>query len=167
MKKVLLVTTLAAPIILSATSASAQEVSATTKSSGELVQTNWEGEQNFHNKEEKERVRRDVGKTWNDSESGGANRNSSFNIDAGFGHLKLLFKNLSKYPVNVTLQHTDTDKMYLATTIDAKSSLNWKSWDEGFAQGIRTGQYIIQWSGGEHNVNGKVYGKLASDTGDF
>ncbi|GAC40758.1 hypothetical protein [Paenibacillus popilliae] len=167
MKKVLLVTALAAPIILSATSASAQEVSATTKSSGELVQTNWEGELNFHNKEEKERVRRSVDKTWNSSAVGGANVTNPFKVNPNNGHLKLLLKNLSKYPVNVNLQHIDTNKVYFATTIDAKSSLTWKNWEEGFAQGMRTGNYYIQWSGGEHNVNGKVFGKLASETDDF
>ncbi|GAC41470.1 hypothetical protein [Paenibacillus popilliae] len=53
MKKLLLVTALAASTILSATSAFAQEVPATTKASGKSVQTNGEGGRvAFPNKEE-------------------------------------------------------------------------------------------------------------------
>jgi hypothetical protein len=167
MKKLLLVTALSAFTILSVTSASAQEVSATTKSSGELVQTNLEGEPHFHNKEEKERVRRETDRLWTSYPSNSANYDSRFTVIPNYGHLKLFFKNLSSYPVTVNLQHPGTNKVYFVTTIDAKSSFDWKSWDDGFPQGMRTGKYIIQWSGGEHKVNGKMFGKLASLIEDF
>ncbi|MDR6723127.1 hypothetical protein J2W91_001579 [Paenibacillus amylolyticus] len=105
---------------------------------------------------------------WEHKAIGGASFSNAFNISAGHGHLKLIMKNNSIHPVKVTLTHLgNTDKIYFEKTIAAHDTLIWTNFEEGYPQGMRGGNYVLQWIGGEHAVNGEVSGKLASSIHDF
>ncbi|MBO2943085.1 pilus assembly protein [Paenibacillus sp. F411] len=108
-----------------------------------------------------------VDKTWNAKAIGGANVPQYFSVNAGYGHLKLFMKNYSSNSVTVNLTHLDSTLVYFTKTIPAGGSLDWKDFDEGYPQGMRGGNYVLQWIGGSYNVNGETFGKLASSTSDF
>ena len=90
-----------------------------------------------------------------------------FSVNAGYGHLKLFIKNYSTKPVTVTLTHIDSGLVYFTKSIPAGDSSNWINFNEGYSQGMRGGNYVLQWIGGSYNVNGETFGKLASSTTDF
>lgn len=98
--------------------------------------------------------------------SGGATVQQPFSINPEFVHIKLLMKNNSSHEVNVSLTHLDTSTVYFARTIAAGESLNWINTKEGFTQGMRTGGYLLQWSGGSYSVDGEVWGSAGSDPDD-
>ncbi|QWU13655.1 hypothetical protein SAMN04487895_103339 [Paenibacillus sophorae] len=105
-----------------------------------------------------------IDKTWSDKANNrSANVTNTFRINSGFGHLKLLMVNYSSHPVKVSLTHLDTSKVYFARTIAAGESLDWRNFNEGFAQGMRTGNYLLQWIGSNYNVNGEVRGSAATE----
>ncbi|WP_156829551.1 hypothetical protein [Paenibacillus ginsengihumi] len=89
----------------------------------------------------------------------------SFTMNPGYGHLKLYMVNYSSHSVNVTLEHTD--KVYFSKTIEGGGNLDWRSWEEGYPDGMRAGNYILTWSGGQHDAYGEYWGKAASQTSDF
>jgi len=95
-------------------------------------------------------------KSWPDvANNGTANVSNSFRVNAGFGHLKLLIKNLSNSLVTVTLQNIDTGKVYInGVQVYKGSPLDWKSFEQNYAQGMQSGNYILQWSGGGSVVMG-------------
>jgi len=98
--------------------------------------------------------------------SGGEPIQQPFAVNPRFGHIKLLMKNNSSHEVNVSLTHLDTSKVYFARTIAAGESLDWININEGFTQGMRTGDYLLQWSGGGYSVDGEVWGSAGSDPDD-
>ncbi|WP_440108869.1 pilus assembly protein [Paenibacillus sp. QZ-Y1] len=98
--------------------------------------------------------------------SGGATVQQPFSVNPGFVHIKLLMKNNSRHEVNVSLTHLDTSKVYFAITIAAGESLDWINIKEGFTQGMNTGGYLLQWSGGGYSVDGEVWGSAGSDPDD-
>ncbi|ANS75548.1 hypothetical protein AWM70_13855 [Paenibacillus yonginensis] len=108
-----------------------------------------------------------VDKSFDMLANGAATVQNPFTINPGYGHIKFLIKNYSSASVNVTLTHTDSGLVYFSKTIPASSSLEWYNFKDGYPQGMRSGNYILQWSGGGTNVNGEVFGKLASSTTDF
>jgi len=117
-----------------------------------------------------------IDKTWSDiakSAPGRSDATNSFTVNSGNGHLKLLIKNVSAFPVTVTLTHSDTSLVYFTLVIPANSSKEWYNFPvsgaEGgqYPQGMRLGDYKLQWVGKDHPVDGIVYGKLASSTTDF
>lgn len=91
----------------------------------------------------------------------------SFTINPGYGHLKLYMINYSSHSVNVALEHTDTGKVYFSKTIKGGGNLDWRDWEEGYLDGMRAGNYILTWSGGQHDAYGEYWGKVASQTSDF
>ncbi|OAX47034.1 hypothetical protein [Paenibacillus sp. AD87] len=95
--------------------------------------------------------------------SGGATVQQPFTVNSEFVHIKLLIKNNSRHEINISLTHIDTSKVYFARTIDAGKSMDWININEGFTQGMRTGDYLLQWSGGGYNVDGEVWGAASSD----
>jgi hypothetical protein len=95
--------------------------------------------------------------------SGGATVQQPFSVNSEFVHIKLLMKNNSRHEVNVSLTHLDTSKVYFDRTIAAGESLDWININEGFTQGMHTGGYLLQWSGGGYNVDGEVWGSAGSD----
>lgn len=98
--------------------------------------------------------------------SGGATVQQPFSVNPEFVHIKLLMKNNSSHEVNVSLTHLDTSKVYFARTIAAGESFDWINIKEGFTQGMNTGGYLLQWSGGGYSVNGEVWGSAGSEPDD-
>jgi len=99
--------------------------------------------------------------------SGGAVVQQPFSVKPGVGHIKLLMKNNSSHEVNVSLTHVDTNKLYFVQTIAPEESFDWINVFEGFEQGMRTGDYLLQWSGGGYRVDGEVWGSAGSDPDDL
>ncbi|HBU82472.1 MULTISPECIES: hypothetical protein [Paenibacillus] len=97
---------------------------------------------------------------------GGATVQQPFSVNPEFVHIKLLMKNNSSHEVNVSLTHLDTSKVYFARTIAAGESFDWINIKEGFTQGMNTGGYLLQWSGGSYSVNGEVWGSAGSEPDD-
>ncbi len=117
-----------------------------------------------------------IDKSWSDiakSAPGRSDATNSFTVNSGKGHLKLLINNVNAFPVTVTLTHSDTSLVYFALVIPANNSKEWYNFPvsgaEGgqYPQGMRHGDYKLQWVGKDHPVDGIVYGKLASATTDF
>ncbi|MDT3425348.1 hypothetical protein J2Z22_000864 [Paenibacillus forsythiae] len=109
-----------------------------------------------------------VDDTWSDTANNGtANVQNFFNVNTGYSHLKLYMHNFSSHPVHVNLTHLESGKVYFSKDIPANDYLDWRNWLEGYPQGMRGGNYILQWSGGSYNVNGQYFGKTASSTTDF
>ncbi|WP_339322121.1 pilus assembly protein [Paenibacillus sp. FSL W8-0194] len=101
-----------------------------------------------------------------DTVSGGAIVKKSFKINSGYGHIKLLMKNYSSKPVMVTLTHNATGLVYFVREIKANDQITWKNFEEGFGQGMRSGEYTLQWSGAGTPVNGEFFGKTGSSISD-
>ncbi|MGG4401089.1 pilus assembly protein [Paenibacillus amylolyticus] len=98
--------------------------------------------------------------------SGGAMVQQPFSVNPEFVHIKLLMKNNSSHEVNVTLTHLYTSKVYFARTIAAGESFDWINIKEGFTQGMNTGGYLLQWSGGGYRVEGELWGSAGADPDD-
>ncbi|MCP3773393.1 hypothetical protein NLX71_08705 [Paenibacillus sp. MZ04-78.2] len=90
-----------------------------------------------------------------------------FKINDNYGHLKLYMVNNSSHSVSVTLEHTASSTVYFTKTISGNGSLEWKNWNEGYSQGMKSGEYTLTWSGGQNNAKGEYWGKAASQTSDF
>ncbi|WP_052410104.1 hypothetical protein [Paenibacillus durus] len=101
-----------------------------------------------------------------DTVTGGSVVPKYFTINAGYGHIKLLMKNYSNQSVTVSLTHNSTRMVYFSRVIAGSGSLTWKNFEEGFEQGMRAGDYTLQWSGGGSNVNGEFFGKTGSSISD-
>ncbi|MGF7036409.1 hypothetical protein J2T17_007472 [Paenibacillus mucilaginosus] len=108
-----------------------------------------------------------VDKTWDENFGGGSTDDDVFNIRPGYGHVKIHVLNTASTPLKVNLIHRDTQFKYWETTIAANSPGTFESWDDGFAQGMMSGDYTITFSGGNYNVSGTYWGKSADSTGDF
>ncbi|MEK4364532.1 hypothetical protein MKX68_19070 [Paenibacillus sp. FSL M8-0212] len=98
--------------------------------------------------------------------SGGATVQQPFSVNPESVHIKLLMKNNSRHEVNVSLTHLDTSEVYFARTIAPGESLDWINSKEGFTQGMSTGGYLLQWSGGGYQVEGELWGSAGSDPDD-
>lgn len=110
-----------------------------------------------------------VDKEWSTpmASGSGSSARDYFTVNAGNGYLKLQLANYSSSPVRVTLTHIDTGYVYYDKTVDPSSSKDYFSWLEGAPQGLRTGNYLIQYIGGANPVNGEYWGKLASSKTGF
>ncbi|WP_433945530.1 hypothetical protein [Paenibacillus sp. SN-8-1] len=97
---------------------------------------------------------------------GGAVVQKTFTVNAGFGHLKLLMKNYSRQAVTVSLTHVNSGLVYFSRKIEGNGSLTWRNFEEGYDQGMRGGDYILQWNGGNYSVNGEFFGKTGSKISD-
>lgn len=102
-----------------------------------------------------------------DTAKGGAVVPKYFTVKAGYGHLKLSLENNSRHPVRVSLTHKSTDKLYFTREIDGNGSISWENYDNGYEQGMRSGEYILQWSGAGYKVNGEFTGKTGSSISDI
>ena len=107
-------------------------------------------------------------KTWSDmANNGSAVVTNTFTVNEGYGHLKLLMENLGSNSVSVSLTHVDTGLVYFSRSIPANGSLEWINFNEGYSQGMRGGNYKLQWLGSNYTVNGQYFGKLGSAVTDF
>ncbi|SEK04646.1 hypothetical protein [Paenibacillus polymyxa] len=99
--------------------------------------------------------------------SGGATVATSFDIPKGHGHVKLSIKNYSDHPVKVSLTHDGSNKEYIsALPIAPHDTVIWRSTDEGYSSGMRSGHYILQWRGADYKVDGHVWGVVGTQPAD-
>ncbi|WP_338541269.1 hypothetical protein [Paenibacillus tundrae] len=101
-----------------------------------------------------------------DTVSGDAVVQKSFTVNAGHGHIKLSMNNHSSHSVFVSLTHNNTGKVYFSQEIAGKENFTWKNFEQGFEQGVRGGDYTLQWSGGGSKVNGDFSGVTGSSISD-
>lgn len=99
--------------------------------------------------------------------SGGATVQQPFSVYPGSVHIKILMKNNSSHEVKVNLTHLDTSKLYFARTIAPGESIDWINFFEGYEQGMRTGNYLLQWIGGSYSVDGETWGSAGSEPDDI
>ncbi|GLI07633.1 hypothetical protein YDYSG_36630 [Paenibacillus tyrfis] len=107
-----------------------------------------------------------VDKEWNDNFKDQSTVTRFFTINPDYGHVKLHFQNNSDKPVKISLEHRASGFVYISETLWGNSSWSWNSWDKN-ADGVKSGDYVVTFSGGENNVNGHYWGKAASKTSDF
>lgn len=101
-----------------------------------------------------------------DTVSGDAVVQKSFTVNAGHGHIKLSMNNHSSHSVFVSLTHNSTGKVYFSQEIAGKENFTWKNFEQGFEQGVRGGDYTLQWSAGGSKVNGEFSGVTGSSISD-
>lgn len=101
--------------------------------------------------------------------NGDATVANNFVVPKDYGHIKIYAKNYSSSAVTVSLTHLNSPGgyKYWSKSIPAGGTLDWRSYDAGITQGMRSGNYTLQWSGGTVKVNGEVWGLCASDPKDF
>ncbi|MEE4580536.1 hypothetical protein [Paenibacillus polymyxa] len=94
---------------------------------------------------------------------GSATVREAFSVPKGWGHVKLCLKNHSDHPVKVSLTHSGSNKLYIdGLVIDPHETVTWKSTDQGFSEGLRSGDYILQWRGSDYKVDGETWGVAGS-----
>ncbi|MGM1022120.1 MAG: hypothetical protein ACQEXV_16615 [Bacillota bacterium] len=109
-----------------------------------------------------------VGNTIDAGASGSATVGTSFEVPKGYGHVKLRMKNYSDHTVKVSLSHIESNREYITgLTIAPHDQVTWRSTDEGYSGGLRSGSYTLQWRGGDYKVDGHVWGVAASMPGDL
>ncbi|MFK4343100.1 MULTISPECIES: hypothetical protein [unclassified Paenibacillus] len=82
---------------------------------------------------------------------------SRFELDPGYGHLKIFVKNRGSQTITFSLVHKDSGKLYISKTVGAGRELSWNSLDS-FSQGLRSGDYEIQWRAGGDVVKVTTWG---------
>ncbi|MGW8959417.1 hypothetical protein [Paenibacillus sp. NPDC055715] len=109
-----------------------------------------------------------IGNTFGSSVQGGATVQSAFEVPRGYGHVKLTLKNNSSYPVRVSVTHNDSGREYISgIKISPNSSITWRSSDEGYRGGLRSGSYTLQFRGGDYNVDAEFNGIAGSRVADI
>ncbi|WP_043921470.1 hypothetical protein [Paenibacillus polymyxa] len=94
---------------------------------------------------------------------GSATVREAFSVPKGWGHVKLCLKNHSDHPVKVSLTHSGSNKLYFESLVIAPhDTVAWNSNDQGFSDGLRSGDYILQWRGGDYKVDGETWGVAGS-----
>lgn len=109
-----------------------------------------------------------IGNTFGSRVQGGATVQSAFEVPKAYGHVKLTLKNRSSYPVRVSLEHNDSGKEYISgKRIAPGGTYTWRSSDDGYTDGLRSGSYTLQWRGGNNDVNAEFDGICGSRTADI
>ncbi|MMZ42984.1 hypothetical protein D1872_45200 [compost metagenome] len=99
---------------------------------------------------------------------GSATVKEAFSVPKGWGHVKLCMKNHSDHPVKVSLTHSGSNKIYIKGLVIAPhDTVAWKSTDQGFSEGLRSGDYILQWRGSDYKVDGETWGVADSQPGNL
>lgn len=96
-----------------------------------------------------------VDKEWTDTFCCQSTVTRTFNINPGYGHVKLFIQNHASTEITVNLKHRDTGLVYFTKTIKGKEDLDCRSFNEGYPQGMRSGDYNLVISGGGNDVNGQ------------
>jgi hypothetical protein len=90
---------------------------------------------------------------------------SRFVLDPEYGHLKIFAKNRGGSTITFSLVHTDSGKQYIVKTIGAHKKLFWDSVNS-FSQGLRSGNYEIQWRANGDIVHVTTWGVSGNDSAD-
>ncbi|WP_025685814.1 hypothetical protein [Paenibacillus maysiensis] len=69
---------------------------------------------------------------------------TEFSISPGYGHVKMRVKNSTKATLTFTLKHVNSGDYLLTKYVGAGETFNWYS-TNGFPNGMRSGDYEIQW----------------------
>ncbi|WP_145948508.1 hypothetical protein [Paenibacillus sp. Y412MC10] len=97
----------------------------------------------------------------------GTNATSNFTVNKGYGHIKIYVKNTGPYPISVTVQHRETGRVYLDTTVAPKAApLDWRSFKD-FPQGVYSGDYVVTYRAGGNNMSGEAWGMSATINSDL
>ncbi|MMZ53665.1 hypothetical protein D1872_154650 [compost metagenome] len=100
--------------------------------------------------------------------TGGATVQTSFEIPKGYGYIKLKLKNYSDHTATINLTHIQSNKEYIERlAIPPHDTVIWKSADEGYSNGLRSGNYTLEWRGGDYSTNGHVWGTVATSPGNL
>ncbi|MGG4046298.1 hypothetical protein [Paenibacillus favisporus] len=98
---------------------------------------------------------------------GGTNATSNFTVNKGYGHIKIYVKNTGSYPISVTVQHRDTGRVYLDTTVAPKAApLDWRSFNQ-FPQGVYSGDYVVTYRADGNILSGEALGMSATINSDL
>ncbi|SFK08554.1 MULTISPECIES: hypothetical protein [unclassified Bacillus (in: firmicutes)] len=112
-----------------------------------------------------------VGAEYEDFEgrtSGKKTTETSFNVDPGYGYVKLWFKNNRKNDVTITVKNIDTGKKYLTTTIKPGKEYTWRSVTDWKSKAVGAGEYKITYrdgNGGSVNVDYAGFSSNDEDEG--
>ncbi|MGW9529697.1 hypothetical protein ACWHAM_18470 [Paenibacillus terrae] len=107
----------------------------------------------------------DVGTTisFNFIVGGSATAPGTFEVPKGFGHVKLRIRNYANAPVDFTVEHNDSGKVYVdGKTIGKNGEIVWRSTDAGISDGLRSGRYTIQFRGSTNKVKVELWGVASS-----
>ncbi|MGW8958374.1 hypothetical protein [Paenibacillus sp. NPDC055715] len=86
---------------------------------------------------------------------------TEFSISPRYGHVKLRVRNYSKSTLTFTLKNVDTGDYLLTKYVGGGERFNWYSMD-GFPNGMRSGNYEIQWHASGAYVNASAWGISAN-----
>ncbi|EHS54967.1 hypothetical protein P4H71_20490 [Paenibacillus kribbensis] len=104
-----------------------------------------------------------MGNSFNFTIGGSATASGSFEVPKGFGYVKLRIRNYANAPVDFTVEHNDSGKVYVdGQTVRKNSETVWRSNDVGISDGMRSGRYTIQFRGGSNKVNVEIWGVASS-----
>ncbi|WP_042228974.1 hypothetical protein [Paenibacillus popilliae] len=152
MKRILVVTSLTALTILSATTACAQESPATTEIStatlDESVQPN----------EEKERVKRDTRLRVNNEGFAGVEVTKKFEIPEHYGWVKVWVKNEGKKEIKVSVEKDNNGGQKMFETVPPGDS--WTGYAE---KPFSTGDHFVQVTSDEAEMQGHMSVKIGND----
>ncbi|WP_458463941.1 hypothetical protein [Paenibacillus sp.] len=97
---------------------------------------------------------------------GGTNALSNFNVQAGYGHVKIFVKNTGTKTITVTMKHISSDKYYIEDSVPAGGTLDWRSYTD-FPQGVRGGKYEVSYRAGGDLMSGQAWGTSAENTNEL
>ncbi|MET3209379.1 UNVERIFIED_CONTAM: hypothetical protein ABIC26_002323 [Paenibacillus sp. PvR008] len=86
---------------------------------------------------------------------------TDFSISPGYGHVKLRVRNYSKSTLTFTLKNLDTGDYLLTKYVGGGERFNWYSMDS-FPNGMRSGNYEIQWHASGAYVDASAWGISAN-----
>ncbi|OMF48739.1 hypothetical protein [Paenibacillus peoriae] len=86
---------------------------------------------------------------------------TEFSISPGYGHVKMRVKNNTKATLTFTLRHVNSGDYLLTKYVGAGERFTWYSTDS-FPNGMRAGDYEIQWRAGGAYVDATAWGLSAT-----
>ncbi|MCP3808461.1 hypothetical protein NLX78_14575 [Paenibacillus sp. Lou8.1] len=91
---------------------------------------------------------------------------TEFSISPGYGHVKLRVKNNTKATLTFTLRHVNSGDYLLTKYVGAGEPFTWYSTDS-FSNGMRAGDYEIQWRAGGAYVDATAWGISATSSDEL
>nr|WP_145164527.1 hypothetical protein [Paenibacillus terrae] len=97
----------------------------------------------------------------------GTNATSNFTVNKGYGHIKIYVKNTGSSTISVSVQHRETGRIYLATTIaPGAAPLDWRSFTDT-PQGVYSGDYVVTYRADGNILSGDALGMSAIINSDL
>ncbi|HFR4150968.1 hypothetical protein ACX17C_28575 [Bacillus cereus] len=92
--------------------------------------------------------------------------NKTISVTAGYGHVKLWWKNNGSGPVAITVKHNASGKEYVTAKLEKGDTLTFRS-NDLYPQGMKAGAYTISYAGGSYNLNVDFSGFSANSINDI